>query len=364
MRRFIRHIAWLAAAGLAGAVLVVWLGLYNVSARQGHWPGVEWLLHTTYEHAVELRAPPASATPDLGSADLVALGARHYDSACRLCHGAPGERQPATIRAMEPVPPPITEAVADWEPEELFWIVKNGVKMTGMPAWPTRTRDDDVWAVVAFLRQVDAAGAGYAELVAAPPVSEMPDLARCTACHGSDGGGRGNQFVPRLDILGETYMAASLEAYRGGARQSGIMHQATSTLDDAAIARLARHFAGAGSDRPGHPATAAADPLLVETGRRLAMGDPADPDVAACRACHGPWPTRRSPLFPTIAGQYEPYLRTQLHLWRDGERGGTSRAHLMHAVAAELIDDEIDALAAFYASLPPTPADTRGQAAD
>ncbi len=128
-------------------------GLYNVSAAAGHLPGVAWILHTTYRNSVELRAPPAAQVPELTDA-MAAIGARHFDSACRFCHSPPGEARSATTRSMVPAPPPIQEAVAGWQPRHLFWIVRNGVKMSGMPHWPAEQRQDDVWLVVAFLDRV------------------------------------------------------------------------------------------------------------------------------------------------------------------------------------------------------------------
>lgn len=352
MTRFLLHTAILVGIAAVGAALVVFLGLFDVSARKGHLPGVSWVLHTTFHNAVELRAPPAGAVPDLSDPDLVALGARHYDGACRTCHAAPGETRTATIRAMLPAPPPIRQAVADWEPQHLFWIVKHGVKMSGMPAWPTEKRDDDVWPVVAFLTRVPGMTLPeYEDLVARPdPPGEAAeaDVAYCASCHGANGRGRENAEIPRLDILSEAYIAATLAAYRSGARESGIMHHAASSLDATGDARLARHFAQRSQAPEAEPAREA-DHDLVNLGQSLATGA-ASTGVPACNACHGPWPERLSPLFPSLSGQPESYLRRQLELWRDGGRGGTDRAHLMHEAARALTSAEIDALAAFYAS--------------
>jgi cytochrome c553 len=332
-------------AALFGAA-VVGFGLFNVSAAGGHWPGISWVLHTTYLNSVELRAPPASAVPKLTD-EMAGIGARHYDSACRFCHAAPGEQRTATGRSMVPEPPPIAEAVDRWQPRHLHWIVKNGVKMSGMPHWPAELREDDVWLVVAFLdRARDMTAAEYAELVAMP---EDPDalVAYCAGCHGLDGAGRGNRVMPRLDILGETYLAASLSAFREGARQSGLMQHAASRLSDEQIAMLARRFAA----EPAAPvATAPLPDDLVALGRTLAFGATASRNVPACRACHGPWPTERSALFPALAGQRPDYLFAQLSLWRAETRGGTPRAHIMHMVGQQLGASQMRALAAFYAA--------------
>ena len=342
----------LGAAAIAlvlGAAVVV-LGLFNVSAASGHWPGVSWVLHTTYLNSVELRAPPASAVPELTD-EMAAIGARHYDSACRFCHSIPQGARTATARSMVPAPPPIAEAVDRWQPRHLHWIVKNGVKMSGMPHWPAELREDDVWLVVAFLDRVrDMSAAEYAELVETPEDPE-PLVAYCAGCHGLDGAGRGNAAMPRLDILGETYLAASLRAFREGARQSGLMQHAAARLSDEQIAMLAGRFA---AELPVQLAGPSLPDELVARGRTLAFGTPgsgpSSRNVPACRACHGPWPTERSALFPALAGQRPDYLFAQLGLWRAEARGGTPRAHIMHLVGQELGEAQMRALAAFYAA--------------
>ncbi|HLS18508.1 MAG TPA: cytochrome c, partial [Paracoccaceae bacterium] len=189
MRYVLLTIAGLAVIGLIGAGAVIGFGLFNVSARMGHLPGISWVLHTTFRNSVRLRAPDAAAVPMLTD-EMAAIGARHYDSACRPCHAAPGERQTWTMRSMEPAPPHITKAVEGWEPRHLFWISLNGVKMTGMPHWPAKQRQDEVWMMTAFLARIGTLGPGeYAELIA-PPAADNPLVAYCATCHGLDGAGR------------------------------------------------------------------------------------------------------------------------------------------------------------------------------
>lgn len=338
-RTFARLVAGVAVVGVVTAGAVVGLGLYNVSAKVGHWPGVSWVLHSTFRNAVALRAqaePPA----DLDSADMIALGAGHFDSACRFCHAAPGEGRSATVRAMVPAPPPIAEAVTHWEADELQWIVHNGIKMSGMPAWPAE-RDDDVWPVVAFLRAVpEMSGSDYARL------TRKPDDSACAMCHGTDGA-TDNAHIPRLDILSERYIASSLRAYRTGARDSGIMAEAVSDLTDEAIDDLAAALSARTPDEPAGPRDA-----LAQKGQALATAR-GTVDVPACRACHGPWPEPLNRSFPSLAGQHAPYLETQLKLWRDGNRGGGTASNLMHQAARDLTDAQIEEVAAYYASLAP-----------
>ncbi len=352
MRTVLKTLAVLALLGLLGAAAVVGLGLYNVSARAGHWPGVSWVLHTTYRNAVKLRAPAPSEVPDISDPALVALGALHFDAACRFCHAAPGEVRTQTARSMTPEPPHIEDAVEHWEPRHLQWIVYEGVKMSGMPGWPAH-RPDEVWAVVAFLSDVEAmSDREYAALTAALPIEDRA-VAYCAGCHGADGVGELGPFVPRLDILDRPYLAASLEAYREGVRQSGIMQHAASRLSPAALARAAEHYAVQRAGAAGIAARSP-DPDLIATGAALAAATSGDDDVPACRACHGPEPTRAAEATPSLSGQHRAYLERQLRLWRDGRRGGGKRANLMHVVARDLTDADVFALAAYYASLTPS----------
>ncbi|MEY8840446.1 c-type cytochrome, partial [Cribrihabitans sp. XS_ASV171] len=285
VRTVLRTLAALAVMGAIGAVLVVGLGLYNVSAKTGHFPGVSWILHTTFRNSVHLRAD-ASPPETLGDADMIALGAGHFDDACRMCHAAPGETRSATVRAMVPEPPPIAEAVKDWKPHELHWIVHKGIKMSGMPHWPA-TREDDVWPVVAFLLAADGMSAeDYARL------TERPGGKYCAMCHGIDGVSD-NRHVPRLDILSEQYIADSLRAYRDGQRDSGIMAQAVGHLSDSAVPGVAATF----SDTTPRGQADPAGPQ-EERGRSLATAT-GPSDVPACRACHGPWPEPLNPAFPS-----------------------------------------------------------------
>ncbi|WP_424932755.1 c-type cytochrome [Amaricoccus macauensis] len=350
MRCFLRTTAiWAGLAALAGAA-TVGFGLFNVSARIGHLPPVHWALHTTFEQNVRLRAPSEAEVPaNLGDPGLAAIGAGHFDSACRFCHASPGEAQSATALSMNPAPPHVSDAAASWEPNQLHWIVDNGVKMSGMPHWPTETRDDDVWAVVAFLDAVPDMGNDDYEAMrnaaAGESIPPVPGLGYCATCHGVDGRAGGNPHMPRLDIQNEAYLLSALETYRKGTRESGIMHHAARAVDEGMLAGLAAHYA---SQTPvGAPAgEGSAD------GEALASGSDGG-DVPSCKACHGPWPEPRNPAFPEIAGQHKAYFESQLRLWRDHARVGNRHAELMALSVKELDDDQIRALAAYYAALDP-----------
>jgi len=342
MRRSLVTIGILAGLGIGAGGGVLGLGLYNVSATDGHWPGVSWLLHTAYKQSVRFRAPDEPTRPKLDDAGLIALGAGHYISACVPCHSASGRRRTETMAAMVPPPPKIEEALEDWQPRHLHWIVANGIKMTGMPGWPAPERSDEVWSVVAYL---EAARRGDAPDADAPPYEARPSSeqlrAYCANCH--DGTGT---IGPHLDIQPAGYLLAALNDYRSGRRRSGIMEHAVSVVPEPEMNDLAEWFAAnpdtarvghadsAGEVRPDHPGAA-----LAKNGSEA---------VPRCTACHDrPGANAR---YPALAGQSQAFIETQLRLWRSGTRIGS---HEMMLAAQDLTDAQISELAHWYSSLPP-----------
>jgi len=143
-------IAVLLVAAAAGGFVVSASGIVPIKASSGHFAITEWFLQFSKERSVSTHTLGEQLS-GLDDPALVALGAAHYESGCRPCHGAPGRPQPTVPAAMLPPPPDLTRRVLSWQPEELAYIVKHGIKFTGMPAWPAQQRDDEVRAVVAFL---------------------------------------------------------------------------------------------------------------------------------------------------------------------------------------------------------------------
>jgi cytochrome c553 len=360
MRLTWRRLLILAALGLLGGFLFAWSGLFNVGASTGHWAITDWFLHYAMRQSVATHSMAIDA-PALADPALVHRGAGHYASGCAPCHGAPGQPRSAIALAMTPPPPFLPERIAEWQPNELFWIVRHGVKFTGMPAWAALERTDEVWAMVAFLLLLpDMRPEEYRDLALGesagghPQASLMgladpfePVLAECARCHGRDGEGRGVGAFPILTGQSEAYLLASLQAYAQGSRHSGIMQPAAVPLSDAQMRRLAAHYAAAGSlaaDRAGGggPGAAIARRGVPERG------------IPACVSCHEP-AGARYPAYPALRGQTADYLAQQLRLFRAGIRGGTAYAHIMATIARRLSDAQIDAVAAYFGTDPERP---------
>lgn len=142
-------LGFLAAAGAAGA-LVLYAGWYDISATDQHLAPTYWLLDTGMRRSVKLRARGIEV-PDLNDPEKTRTGASLYRAHCQQCHGAPGIAPEPFALGMTPAPVPLTHTARTWSAAELFWVVKEGIKMTGMPAWKYRMSDAEVWAVVSFL---------------------------------------------------------------------------------------------------------------------------------------------------------------------------------------------------------------------
>lgn len=89
--------------------------------------------------------------PEEISEDLIAQGAGHYAGSCAHCHGGPGQEPAEWSRGMRPEPPHLVEAASEWTTEEIHWIVTNGIKMTGMPAFGPHHSPEEIDALAAFV---------------------------------------------------------------------------------------------------------------------------------------------------------------------------------------------------------------------
>lgn len=350
-------LAGLAAAGVCVVLLGAWSGIYNVAASRGHWPLVELLLRFGMENSVEAHAPDITP-PRLDDPDLVRLGAAHFQTGCAYCHGAPGSPMSAIARHMLPPPPELTDRVDPWSDQELFWIVKHGFKYTGMPAWTTQVRDDEVWALVAFLRQLPRLDPlTYRELALGDVMTERQDgrsIATttsgadeaCARCHGAEGKGPLSDLVPRLHGQPAAMLERALRAYASGERPSGIMQPIAAALSPRAKQQVAGYYAGLAVPPSRIQAEAS------EAGRQLAMDGDAAAEIPACLSCHD---AQALAIYPRLAGQNASYMANQLRALQRGSGEGSATRAIMAPIARRLSERQIVELSAWFASLPATP---------
>jgi len=334
--------------------LVAVSGVIPIKASSGHWSITEWALNfgktrSVSTHSLGIKVPPEIALDDPA---WIAKGAGAYQNNCYSCHGATQENQrPVVTGAMTPKPPFLPPRMDRWEPRELFYIVKHGIKFTGMPAWPAQNRDDEIWAVVAFLRELpDLDEAGYRKLTEIQTESESgPELTQegwqqikesCSVCHDQK-----HSETPALAGQSLTYLQNSLAAFASGERSSGIMQPIAAALSPDLRLELSQFYAAQAPNSRSSPG----DAESIERGRLIALEVIPSQKIPAFEECHVPAGTKRRDEYPFLSGQSSDYLIRQLKLFAADSRGGTSYAHLMQRhVAGKLTDRQVSDVAAFY----------------
>jgi len=153
-----------AALGIAS---VAYVGLINVGADDPHWKPVHAFLNYVRERSIAVRARDIQA-PQLDDQQLITSGAGNYNAMCIGCHLAPGVEATELSQSLYPAPPNLALAEAGSDPAITFWVVKHGIKATGMPAWGKSMGDEYLWGLVAFLQQLPKLDASqYQAMVAA-----------------------------------------------------------------------------------------------------------------------------------------------------------------------------------------------------
>jgi mono/diheme cytochrome c family protein len=197
--------AALALAAALGAATVVYGGLYDVASTRQHWQFTHTMLETAMRQSVRMRARDI-AEPPLADERMALRGAACFRDKCVQCHGAPGVSQGDIGKSMQPLPGPLVDAQRHWRPRELYWVTRNGIKMSGMPAWEYRLGEGEIWDLVAFLQRLpDLNASQYRQWLqrapaapacgrgpATPPLAQTLDVERgraalhqyaCSACH-------------------------------------------------------------------------------------------------------------------------------------------------------------------------------------
>jgi mono/diheme cytochrome c family protein len=153
--RTLAYIGVLAIIAAIGAAIFFFGGFFNVAASEPN-PGiVNWALVKVRMASVERHAQEAAAV-NLDDPATVRSGARAFAArGCINCHGAPGVNWQKFSEGLQPDPPDLKDVVKEREPAELFWVVKNGIKMTGMPSFgATGVADNEIWTIIAFIKKL------------------------------------------------------------------------------------------------------------------------------------------------------------------------------------------------------------------
>ncbi len=154
MLKLVWHLA--AVIGMVAIALVAWLWMQGITTRTPPGP-----LETSVSRMARLTMIPSAArqrpSSEPATADNVRSGSEHWADHCASCHANNGSGETEMGRGMYPPAPDMRlAATQDMIDGELFYIIENGVKLTGMPAWGTATPDGEQasWHLVQFIRRL------------------------------------------------------------------------------------------------------------------------------------------------------------------------------------------------------------------
>jgi mono/diheme cytochrome c family protein len=164
-----------ALAVFGGVIFYIGAGGYDIGADTPHWEITRKIMEVVRDRSIAVRANQIEV-PDLQDEGLVLKGAGQYAAMCVNCHLAPEQSDSEIRPGLYPKPPNLSEQRVD--PKTAFWVIKHGLKMTGMPAWGLGHDDATIWSIVAFVTRLPGLSAEhYKDLVArAPPDEEMESM--------------------------------------------------------------------------------------------------------------------------------------------------------------------------------------------
>jgi mono/diheme cytochrome c family protein len=141
---------------LAGGAAVAWAGLFNTAATVPPGELERRIAQFALDRSVERRAPK-TGNPLKPDPEVLRGGRAHYKAMCVSCHGAPGVDASEVGDGLNPPAPDLTLGRVQKRTDgELFWLVQNGVRLTGMPAFGPTHKDEEIWKIVAFVRRLPA----------------------------------------------------------------------------------------------------------------------------------------------------------------------------------------------------------------
>jgi mono/diheme cytochrome c family protein len=158
----LKRVAILSGLVLLGGVTFLYSGLYPMGADTPHFRATYWVLETLREQSVARAASDVVVPENINDSDRLLAGGADYNDMCSSCHLKPGKTSSDFSLGLYPAPPNLalshderphsdSEEAAD---KRRFWIIKHGIKASGMPAWAPGHDDERIWNMVSFLKRL------------------------------------------------------------------------------------------------------------------------------------------------------------------------------------------------------------------
>jgi cytochrome c1 len=135
--------------------MVIWFGVYNVAANDKHFAMTEQFFEWVRDRSIIAHSKEL-VVPNLDNKEWIKQGAQFYAEMCTGCHLTPNEESTELYSGLYPKPPVFSGVEYKNTPAAQFWVIKNGLKMTGMPAWSPSHTDQQIWTMVAFINQLQS----------------------------------------------------------------------------------------------------------------------------------------------------------------------------------------------------------------
>ena len=155
MLRFLAVIGGLAIVAAFVTAVYFFGGYYSVAASEPGFDIVDWALARIRVASINRHAGDSPLVP-LDDPSAIKAGARAFaELGCVNCHGAPGANWAKFSEGLRPDPPDLKDIANELAPGQIFWVIKNGIKMTGMPSFGLiKTEDREIWEITAFVKKL------------------------------------------------------------------------------------------------------------------------------------------------------------------------------------------------------------------
>lgn len=157
---------------IAAALIYIYSGLFEVSQLSHHNKVTQWIVNKTMERSIVKRIKQVQPV-SFEDTTMIATGLSHYSAMCVVCHGGPGVEPSELAKGLYPEPPVLYKSQLP-DAAGLFWIIKYGIRMTGMPAFAPTHSDAEIWAITAFMlkKMNTMSPAEYQEWIKVHPAEE------------------------------------------------------------------------------------------------------------------------------------------------------------------------------------------------
>lgn len=153
MKKIIFTVILTLAVQISGFFIYISSGAYDISQLVPHNKLTKAVIRITTHNSIQKRMKNIVIPDNIGDTAMIVTGFKHYNEMCLCCHSAPGKQAFEMTEGLYPKPPKLYESAEKDDAREFFWIIKNGIKMTSMPAFKPTHTDEKIWSIAAFVTQ-------------------------------------------------------------------------------------------------------------------------------------------------------------------------------------------------------------------